>query len=65
FNMADAIINILYEYRLGEKALALIIDNASMIVCDKYLSDEFELKFNNLAFSHCRCSAYVLNLAVS
>ncbi|CAI2191663.1 2516_t:CDS:2, partial [Funneliformis geosporum] len=66
FNMADAIMNVLNKYGLGEKALALTTDNASaMIVCGKYLSDELELEFDNLAFSHYRCSAHVFNLAVS
>ncbi|CAI2199534.1 14693_t:CDS:2 [Funneliformis geosporum] len=69
FNMADAIMNVLNEYGLGEKALVLTTDNASaMIVCSKYLSylsDELELEFDNLAFSHYRCSAHVLNLAIS
>ncbi|CAI2177449.1 646_t:CDS:2 [Funneliformis geosporum] len=64
--MTDAIMNVLNEYGLEEKALALTTDNVSaIIVCDKYLSDELELEFDNLAFSHYICSAHVFNLAVS
>jgi len=65
-NMGDAIMNVLYEYGLAGKALALTTDNASsMVVCGNYLADELEFEFDNLTFAHYRCAAHVLNLAVT
>ncbi len=64
--MTNAIMNVLYEYGLEEKILALIIDNASAIITyGKHLSYEFELEFDNLAFFHYQCAVHVLNFAVS
>jgi hypothetical protein len=64
-NMAAAITNVLNEFNLAGKALALTTDNESaMLVCGRKLSEEFEKELNNLTFSHYRCSAHILNLAV-
>ncbi|GES83434.1 zinc finger BED domain-containing protein RICESLEEPER 2-like [Rhizophagus clarus] len=64
-NMVAAITNILNEFNLVGKALALTTDNESaMLVCGRKLSKEFEKELNNLTFSHYCCSAYILNLAV-
>ncbi|GBB87003.1 hypothetical protein RclHR1_13460004 [Rhizophagus clarus] len=53
------------EAYLAGKALALTTDNESaMLVCGQKLSEEFEKELNNLTFSHYRCSAHILNLAV-
>ncbi|GBC34618.2 zinc finger BED domain-containing protein RICESLEEPER 2-like [Rhizophagus irregularis DAOM 181602=DAOM 197198] len=63
--MAVAITNVLNEFNLADKALALTTDNESaMLVCGRKLSKEFEKELNNLTFSHYRCSAHILNLAV-
>jgi hypothetical protein len=63
-NMASAINNVLNEFNLVSKALALTTDNESaMVVCGRKLSEEFERALNNLSFSHYRCSAHILNLA--
>jgi hypothetical protein len=64
-NMAEAIVNVLDEYNLGAKALALTTDNASaMLVCGRTIAKELEEKFNNSNFTHYRCAAHVLNIAV-
>ncbi|GBB94536.1 hypothetical protein RclHR1_23770001 [Rhizophagus clarus] len=64
-NMAAAITNVLNEFNLAGKALALTTDNESaMLVCRWKLSEEFEKELNNLTFSHYHCSAHILNLAV-
>ena len=65
-NMATAIMNVLQEFDLAEKTLALMTDNASsMIGCANYMAEELELDFNNFTFAHYRCAAHVLNLAVN
>ena len=65
-NMADAIMTVLHDFDLAEKALALTTDNASsMIVCGNLITEELEEEFGNLNFSHYRCAAHILNLAVN
>jgi hypothetical protein len=64
-NMAEAIINVLDEHSLSSKALALTTDNASaMLVCGRIVANELADNFNNLNFTHYRCAAHILNLAV-
>ena len=64
-NMGDTIMEVLHEFNLVEKALALTTDNASsMVLCGSYISGELE-KYNNVNFSHYRCAAHILNLAVN
>ena len=63
-NMASAISDVLSEFNLVGKALALTTDNESaMVVCGRKLSEEFEQALNNFSFNHYRCSAHILNLA--
>ncbi|EXX68294.1 hypothetical protein RirG_106520 [Rhizophagus irregularis DAOM 197198w] len=64
-NMAAAITNILNEFNLAGKTLALTTDNEfAMLVCGRRLSEEFEKELNNLTFSHYCYSVHILNLAV-
>ncbi|CAG8600131.1 18153_t:CDS:2, partial [Racocetra persica] len=66
FNMANAILNTLYEFNLEKKALALTTDNASlMIICGKIITKEFECEFDDLGFLHYRYVAHILNLIVN
>jgi hypothetical protein len=63
-NMASAINDVLCEFNLVDKTLALTTDNESaMVVCGRTLSKEFEQALNNFSFNHYRCSAHILNLA--
>jgi hypothetical protein len=64
-NMATAINDVLREFNLVSKALALTTDNESaMLVCGRQLSEEFERALDDsFSFSHYRCSAHILNLA--
>lgn len=65
-NIVDAIMAVLCEFSLSEKALAITTDNASsMISCSAFISEELEKEFDNLYFSHYRCVAHILNLAVT
>ncbi|CAG8521648.1 11978_t:CDS:2, partial [Cetraspora pellucida] len=65
-NMCNAIMDVLHEFNLTEKALALTTDNASsMIVCGATIAEELDREFDNLSFSHYRCATHILNLAVS
>ena len=65
-NMANAIMVVLYEFDLVEKTLALTTDNASSILaCGTIMVVELEREFDNLNFTHYRCTAYVFNLAIS
>ena len=64
-NIANAISNVLEEFNLINKTLALTTDNESaMVVCGRQLKEEFERALDNLSFRHYRCSAHILNLAI-
>ncbi|CAG8458855.1 16676_t:CDS:2 [Cetraspora pellucida] len=63
-NIANTIMDVLDEYSISEKTLALTTDNASsMILCATIVAEELQ-NFNNFEFSHYRCAAHILNLAV-
>ncbi len=63
--MSEVIMQILYEYQLNEKTLALTTDNASaMVVCGRIIVNKLKEGFDNLYFSHYRYTAYILNLVV-
>ena len=64
-NMAEALINIINEYNLGDRTLGLTTDNAaSMIICRWIIKDELKKNFINIRFSHYRYTAHILNLTV-
>ena len=64
-NIANSISNILKEFNLTNKILALTIDNESaMIVCGWQLKKDFKQVLDNLSFRHYCCLAYILNLVV-
>ncbi|GES80466.1 hypothetical protein GLOIN_2v1763315 [Rhizophagus clarus] len=57
---------VLCEFSLTEKTLALTTDNASSIIsCGKFIVEELEIGFQNLDFTHYRYVTHVLNLAVN
>ena len=63
-NIASAISNVLNEFNLANRTLALTTDNESaMVVCGRKLAEELEQALNNFSFKHYRCSAHILNLA--
>ncbi|CAI2189568.1 7853_t:CDS:1, partial [Funneliformis geosporum] len=52
-NIIEAIMKVLYEFDLAEKALTLIMDNIALIItCDTFIAEELEKEFNNLNFAH-------------
>ncbi len=64
-NMAEALINIINEYNLGDRTLGLTTYNAaSMIVCGRIIKDELKKNFNNIRFSHYRYAVHILNLII-
>ena len=59
------ITNLLQEFNLNNKVISLTTDNGSnMLACGRELSNELEACFCNLTFSHKRCAAHIINLAV-
>ena len=64
-NMAQVLTNLLSELNLASKVLAITTDNAaSMVVCGRKMKEELKNTFNNVNFSHFRCGAHILNIAV-
>jgi len=56
---------ILQEFNISDKIISLTTDNGSnMLVCGRELANELEVGFSNLTFSHNRCAAHIINLAV-
>ena len=61
----DKIINLLQEFNLNNRIISLTTDNGSnMLACGRDLANELEICFCNLSFSHKRCAAHIINLAV-
>ena len=57
--------NIIKEYNLGRKILAVTTDNAANIVSfGHYFAEMLVNEFDNTEFVHNRCAAHILNLAV-
>ena len=57
--------NILQDFNISDRVISLTTDNGSnMLVCGRALADQLELEFSNLTFSHNRCTAHIINLAV-
>jgi hypothetical protein len=60
-NIAQEILRVLDEFQISDKIIALTTDNESaMLVCGR----EIAKTFDSSIFSHYRCAAHVLNLAV-
>ena len=63
-NIARAINNVLIEFNLINKTLALTTDNESaMLVCGRILANNLQAELDRQTFHHYRCSAHILNLA--
>src|SRR4051794_10172547 len=64
--MANVIIEVLQQFGLAEKTLALTTDNtSSMIACDEFILGELEEEFQNLDFAPLPMCCTCLNLAVN
>lgn len=64
-NIAQAIVNVLDEFQISNKIIALTTDNESaMVVCGRELSNTLNSELSSMNFSHYRCAAHVLNLGV-
>lgn len=59
------IIGLLQEFNLNDRIISLTTDNGSnMLACGRDMANELEACFCNLTFSHKRCAAHIINLAV-
>lgn len=59
------ITNLLQEFNLSDRIISLTTDNGSnMLACGRELANELEACFSNFTFSHKRCAAHIINLAV-
>ena len=59
------ILTILDEFKISHKIIALTTDNGSnMVACGIQLAEELKTAFNNFSFSHYRCAAHIINVAV-
>lgn len=57
--------DVLQDYNISDKIISLTTDNGSnMLACGRELANELEIEFFNLTFSHNRCAAHIINLAV-
>ena len=55
----------LREFNISDRIISLTTDNGSnMLACGRELANELEAGFSNLTFSHNRCAAHIINLAV-
>jgi len=63
--ITSKILSILDEFKINDKVIALTTDNGSnMIACGNQLAIGLEREFHNFMFSHYRCAAHIINLAV-
>jgi len=59
------LIELLQEFNISNRVISLTTDNSSnMLVCERELANELEAEFFGLTFSHNRCAAHIINLAV-
>ena len=59
------ITNLLQEFNLNDRIISLTTNNGNnMLACERELANELEACFCNLTFSHKRCAAHIINLAV-
>ena len=64
-NIAQSIINVLDEFNIKDKIIALTTDNeVAMLVCERKIASNLNLAFSTIIFSHYRYIAHVLNLEV-
>jgi hypothetical protein len=57
--------DVLQNFNISDKIISLTTDNGSnMLACGRELANELEAGFSNFTFTHNRCAAHVINLAV-
>ena len=62
----EKLLQLINEMNFNKKVLSLTIDNdATMILCDKSMTNEFDITWNNNEFNHFRYAAYILNIAIN
>jgi len=56
---------VLQDFNISNRIISLTTDNGSnMLACGRELANELEAGFFNFEFSHNRCAAHIINLAV-
>jgi hypothetical protein len=57
--------DVLQEFNISDRIISLTTDNSSnMLACRRKLASELETGFFNFTFTHNRCAAHIINLAV-
>jgi hypothetical protein len=63
--ISTKLIEIFSEFDISDRIISLTTDNGSnMLACGRELANQLEVEFSNLTFSHNRCAAHIINLAV-
>ena len=63
--IVNQILSTLEEFNINDRVISLTTDNGrNMVACGRDLATELDKEFSNLSFSHYRCAAYIINLAV-
>ena len=64
-SILNKLINLLQEFNISDRVISITTDNGSnMLACGRDLACELEGCFFNLTFSHKRCAAHIINIAV-
>src|SRR6266542_6684510 len=62
----EKLLQLIDEINLNGKVLSLTMDNdATMILCDKHMTNKFGIVWNDSEFQHYRYAVHVLNIAIS
>jgi hypothetical protein len=57
--------DVLQYFNISNKIISLTTDNGTnMLACGRKLADELEAGFSNFTFTHNRCAAHIINIAV-
>src|SRR6266542_5913502 len=62
----EKLLQLIDEMNINGKVLYLTMDNdATMVLCDKHMTNKFGIVWNDSEFQHYRCAAHILNIAIS
>jgi hypothetical protein len=64
-SILNKLINLLQEFNISDRVISITTDNGSNILaCGRDLACKLKACFFNLTFSHKRCAAHIINIAV-
>ena len=62
----EKLLQLINEMNLNGKVLSLTTDNdATIILCGKSMTNEFDITWNNNEFNHFRYAAHILNITIN